>query len=51
MEDEIYHKDLDGNLILDGDEQPIPITVCLCFARSSSECMCGAWDLPIEGGE
>lgn len=30
--------------VLDEDGEPIPKTVCLCSAYSSSECCCGAWD-------
>ncbi len=39
-----YHVDFDGDLILDENDQPIPKTICLCFARSLYECVCGAWD-------
>ena len=32
-------------LIIDPDTNlPIPKTICLCAARSPSECCCGAWD-------
>jgi hypothetical protein len=30
-------------LITDESGYPIPVTTCLCFAHSSSECCCGAW--------
>lgn len=39
-----YHKDEDGNYLLDSDNEPIPKTICICFAHSPSECVCGAWD-------
>lgn len=31
-------------LILDENDQPIPASICLCYAREPSECCCGAWD-------
>ncbi len=31
-------------LIFDENGKMIPASVCLCFAHSSSECICGAWD-------
>jgi hypothetical protein len=30
--------------IFDENGYMIPASVCLCFAHSASECMCGAWD-------
>lgn len=44
VDDNEYHIDDDGNLILDELGRPIPSTVCLCHAHEPSECMCGAWD-------
>lgn len=41
---EEYHVNSDGELILDEDGQPIPKTICLCYAREPLECICGAWD-------
>lgn len=26
----------------------IEATTCLCFARSDRDCVCGAWDIPLE---
>lgn len=31
--------------ILDEEGDMIPKEQCMCFARSSSECICGAWDI------
>ena len=39
-----YHTDFDGNLILDGDGNPIDSKVCICAAWNPFECVCGAWD-------
>lgn len=39
-----YHVDLEGELILDSDGEPIPNTICLCHAYEPNECICGAWD-------
>ena len=39
-----YHTDLDGNLILDEDGNPIDSAVCICAAWNPFECVCGAWD-------
>ena len=39
-----YHKNDDGELILDEDGDPIPDHICLCHAYEASECICGAWD-------
>lgn len=41
---ESFHKDSDGNLLLDENGEPISKNICICFAHSSSECVCGAWD-------
>lgn len=38
-----YHKDCDGNLILDEENKPIPLEVCICAAWNANECCCGAW--------
>jgi hypothetical protein len=39
-----YHA-VDGELILDPyDNEPIESSSCICFAHSSNECCCGAWD-------
>lgn len=42
-----YHTDEDGELILDEYGEPIESYICLCFAKSEFECMCGAWNVPI----
>lgn len=42
--DNEFHRDADGELILDEDSNPIPSGICLCSAHSPSECICGAWD-------
>jgi len=39
-----YHKNYDGELILDEEGEPIPTDICLCHAYEPSECCCGAWD-------
>jgi hypothetical protein len=31
-------------LMLDERDQPIPDTICICFAHSPFECCCGAWN-------
>ena len=43
-----YHKNSDGEFILDEDGDKIPTSLCLCNAHEPSECMCGAWD-DVEG--
>lgn len=45
-----YHAYEDGSLFLDENASRVPKYVCLCFAYSASECLCGAWDygLPEE---
>ena len=44
IEGVLYHADLDGvSPLLDGYDRLIEATVCLCAARESSECVCGAW--------
>lgn len=45
QDEDLYHVDYDGKLILDEGGEPIPKTICLCAAHSSNECCCGAWDL------
>jgi len=37
----------DGNPLLDERGQMIEAYLCLCFARSETECSCGAWDFPL----
>lgn len=44
-----YHADNDGELLLDEDGDPIPSHICICFAHSDNECVCGAWSRPIPG--
>lgn len=39
-----YHKDSDGNILLDENGEPIPTTICICAAWEPSECCCGAWN-------
>jgi hypothetical protein len=39
-----YHKNSDGEYVLDEEGDKIPITTCLCHAFEPSECCCGAWD-------
>ena len=42
---DLYHKDYDGELILDKDGEPILITFCICSAWSENECVCKCpWD-------
>lgn len=38
-----YHKDSDGHLMLDENDELIPDTICICAAWNESECCCGAW--------
>ncbi len=43
-EETTYHKDIDGNLILDPETgEPIPSDECICAAWDAYECVCGAW--------
>jgi len=39
---EIWEEDevVGWKLILDENEEPIPLDICLCFAREPSECAC-----------
>ena len=30
------------------DGKPIPIEQCICSAYDSSECICGAWNIPLK---
>ena len=39
-----YHKDSEGKYILDENGDKISTSICLCYARCPSECVCGAWD-------
>lgn len=39
-----HHLNWDRSLVLDENDNPIPLHICVCFAHSSSECCCGAWD-------
>jgi hypothetical protein len=39
-----FHTDLDGNLILDEDGNPVEKSICICGAWEPTECACGAWD-------
>lgn len=39
-----YHRDYDGNIILDENGEPIPLSICICAAWEPNECVCGAWD-------
>lgn len=41
---EYFHKDLDGDYVLDEQGNKIPSNVCICYAREPNECCCGAWD-------
>lgn len=34
------HLDDDGNPLLDEDGSTIPLSVCLCFAHTPTECAC-----------
>lgn len=40
----IYHTDDEGNILYDENDEPIPLTICICAAREPNECICGAWD-------
>jgi len=43
----LYHA-RDGQLLTDPDNnEPIPYHICICFAKGSFECVCGAWDYSI----
>lgn len=42
-----YHKDFDGNFILDENDEMIPMYICICAAWSENECVCGAWYYPL----
>ena len=44
-----YHTDDNGKLLLDEDGDAIPSYVCICFAHSDNECVCGAWSRPLPG--
>ena len=48
MED--YHKDSDGDFLLDEDGDPIPLSVCICHAYEASECCCDcdSWGIDSE---
>lgn len=46
-----YHADDDGELLLDEDDDPIPAYICICFAHSDNECVCGAWSRPLPGDD
>jgi len=37
---DLYHKDYDGELILDEDGEPIPLTFCICAAHNEFDCCC-----------
>lgn len=45
---EIWEEDevVGWKLILDENEEPIPLSTCLCFAREPTECvcMCTGWE-------
>jgi len=43
---QMYHF-RDGKPLLDERGQMIEAYLCLCFARSETECSCGAWDFPL----
>lgn len=42
-----YHKQ-DGKYLLDEFGNKIPSHICICFAHSISDCVCGAWDIDLE---
>lgn len=44
MTDDNFHKNTDGEIVLDRDGEPIPSYICICAAREPFECCCGAWD-------
>lgn len=44
----LCHQDIDGTILIDENHKPIPRWICICFAHSSSECVCGAWDMDIK---
>lgn len=41
----LYHA-RDGELLREENGDPIPADICLCWAHSANECVCGAWDRP-----
>lgn len=43
-----YHCDSDGKLLTYEDGSYVPASICICAAHSSSECCCGAWDIPLD---
>ena len=43
--EEGFHKNKDGSLFLDEEGKPVPLTICICYAREPNECICGAWAL------
>lgn len=43
FEGNIYHC-RDGKVLTYENGEAIPASVCLCHAKSNSECCCGAWD-------
>ena len=45
-----YHRDSDGELLLDEDGDPIPLSVCICHAYEPSECgcECDSWEVMNE---
>lgn len=47
IEGRLYHA-RDGVVLVDPEGgEPIPYHICICFARDSADCVCGAWDYPI----
>ena len=48
MDNGEYHLNWDGKLLLDEQGEPIPKSICICFAHEPNECVCGAWD-DVEG--
>lgn len=43
----LYHA-RDGELLREENGDPIPAHVCICWAHNEYECVCGAWDMPIQ---
>lgn len=47
-----YHCDYEGNLVTnDYNGGYIESHICICAAHSSYECVCGAWDIPLDSHE
>lgn len=45
----LYHA-RDGVALTDENGDMVPADICICFAHNEYECVCGAWDRPIQDG-